>query len=892
MRNARPIGRRRRLVLQLLLLQHISLTILISASDYFCGTSWVDAMNYCWAPCPSGENSECASIDPDYECQGFTGCTAKLLLTDPPSGSPSRRPTARPTTQKPTNPLTDSPTGRPTTLSPTTTSPTSSPTAKVYTAGPSVSPTIKPYEQRVGATFLPSDLTSMSRSYGLIFDIATAASSPAVSVHQIELYTVSQNVTLDYEVLLRKGTWHGKEGALRRYTRVASGTVTVPPKRRVRREPQPLLLPRFDDPIKFDSDTRYAIYVTVSEKTLLYAPSSMPPMSDGPVSSIKELEGPTEDKVVLATSDELVLYEGAAVLAYPFLDARDSIWYRMPRGLVGSIRYHRDPCMGATTWEECEETRPPSPSGGVASKPTSSSGKGFGSGFGSGFMSPPSVAGATGEGLLPNDPLAPSVAPSASDAPSEKTVKANLILTFEFPQTGDETSAVLPGPVEVEAFETTVVDFFTGRDVLEANEVRVGNCKVHYQQFLVSDEDEEEEEEEENETTEGWRRGLQNGGFVVGGFAPIEQPAEQQQQPTQQVPSPEPPSEEQDGAAADAERQPQEDEATAVDQGSEDANGEGQRLNATEPLASVPPPTTDYQPPLYEPQPQKPPHRTLELTLILSLRSTPLPLKITAELLSSELRGNKAEFMELLTESPPSSSSSSSLFSGYFASASDMPTVLAVDEVTDPPTSRPTSSPTVTATLPEEDDSIDTTLLAVFVVLLMWCGSTAYGIRHVFRARRLRRLARIRQFVSNATASGYMGTRIYDDERKDVDVGKDEEDSFRENGEVGEKKSRRDRKGRDRDRKGRDRKGRDRKGERKKNRKSRRKDPSTKRSNGHGRRSRRSSNGAGARDRMDSQENFDDLSSMVDSYRESSDEYISEGEVEELSEEDEENDLI
>ncbi|EJK56909.1 hypothetical protein THAOC_23109, partial [Thalassiosira oceanica] len=257
------------------------------------------------------------------------------------------------------------------------------------------------------------------------------------------------------------------------------------------------------------------------------------------------------------------------------------------------------------------------------------------------------------------------------------------------------------------------------------------------------------------------------------------------------------------------------------------------------------------------------------LTLILSLRSTPLPLKITAELLSSELAGHKAEFLGLLAES--SSSSPPSLFSGYFASASDMPTVLAVDEVTDPPTSRPTSSPTATATLPEVDDSIDATLLAVVVVVLAWCGSTAYGIRHVFRARRLRRLARIRRFVSSATASGYMGTRIYDDEEKDLAGAEDGGDSsrenggdsFRENGGAGRKKSRRDLKESRRRKK------------KRRSKSSRRKDPSTKRSNGHGRRSRRSSNGVGARDGMDSQENFDDLSSMVDSYRESSDEYYS-----------------
>mmetsp|Transcript_14335 Transcript_14335/g.31447 ORF Transcript_14335/g.31447 Transcript_14335/m.31447 type:complete len:963 (-) Transcript_14335:75-2963(-) len=125
------------------------------SSDYFCGKSWVDAMTHCRVPCPSGENSECADIDPDYECQGFTGCSqAKLLLTDPPSGSPSKRPTSNPTTLKPTNPLTDSPTGRPTTASPTPSRTTfedaaedPSETESVdYSEGSIVSPTKKPID--------------------------------------------------------------------------------------------------------------------------------------------------------------------------------------------------------------------------------------------------------------------------------------------------------------------------------------------------------------------------------------------------------------------------------------------------------------------------------------------------------------------------------------------------------------------------------------------------------------------------------------------------------------------------------------------------------------------------------------------------------------------------
>ena len=51
--------------------------------------------------------------------------------------------------------------------------------------------------------------------------------------------------------------------------------------------------------------------------------------------------------------------------------------------------------------------------------------------------------------------------------------------------------------------------------------------------------------------------------------------------------------------------------------------------------------------------------------------------------------------------------------------------------------------------------------------------------------RCLQRLDRIREFVSNAAANRYMGTRIYDDEDKDLDGWDEEVDGSTENVGVG-----------------------------------------------------------------------------------------------------------
>mmetsp|Transcript_34130 Transcript_34130/g.82534 ORF Transcript_34130/g.82534 Transcript_34130/m.82534 type:complete len:380 (-) Transcript_34130:329-1468(-) len=78
----------------------------------YCGKTWTDAYNSCWLACPTGKDSECADLGPDYECQSFSACHERLqggrVIPTPPATAtvaateaPTERPTISPT-NKPT----------------------------------------------------------------------------------------------------------------------------------------------------------------------------------------------------------------------------------------------------------------------------------------------------------------------------------------------------------------------------------------------------------------------------------------------------------------------------------------------------------------------------------------------------------------------------------------------------------------------------------------------------------------------------------------------------------------------------------------------------------------------------------------------------------------------
>ena len=78
---------------------------------------------------------------------------------------------------------------------------------------------------------------------------------------------------------------------------------------------------------------------------------------------------------------------------------------------------------------------------------------------------------------------------------------------------------------------------------------------------------------------------------------------------------------------------------------------------------------------------------SLEVTLVIYILYSPLPLLITQELLQTLILGNKTLLISSLRNN--------TILSSYFRNLDSIPSVLLVDNVTDAPTMSPTLSPTV-----------------------------------------------------------------------------------------------------------------------------------------------------------------------------------------------------
>jgi hypothetical protein len=133
--------------------------------DYYCGTDFISAGEYCALPCPSGSDSDCSNaLGPEYVCFYFTGCAEKIangfvpesLATegaDVSTPAPIETTVVTPApvetsvvTPAPTNAVeTEQPTPVPTaaaveTESPTVVVETPAPTAEAETSAPTPSP--------------------------------------------------------------------------------------------------------------------------------------------------------------------------------------------------------------------------------------------------------------------------------------------------------------------------------------------------------------------------------------------------------------------------------------------------------------------------------------------------------------------------------------------------------------------------------------------------------------------------------------------------------------------------------------------------------------------------------------------------------------------------------
>ncbi|KAL7465041.1 hypothetical protein ACHAXS_005369 [Conticribra weissflogii] len=307
------------------------------------------------------------------------------------------RATARPT-PKPTLYPTETPT-----LGPTV-DPTSSPTT---------SPTLS-LEQTLRVGF-GEDLYGMTgRAFGSIFEVKTRRNAPTVVVQGFDIYTAAPTGSkLFYTIWTIEGTWLGFDGKLDSYTKIAEGEVESAgecvPKNSVevddstnststttlatggnatanhftnttnsfnedRNELSPengeditasmtaktsfgevecnftqIPLAHFQPVHILGNGKSRSFYITLRSRDMIFSPGS-------------GTDGDTDFKVI-NSSPEIEVYEGAVGLIYLFGQEIDSAIsfssFRMPRGFLGQVHYHRSPCLDGSTETWPCETRAP-----------------------------------------------------------------------------------------------------------------------------------------------------------------------------------------------------------------------------------------------------------------------------------------------------------------------------------------------------------------------------------------------------------------------------------------------------------------------------------------------------------------------------------------------------
>ena len=480
------------------------------------------------------------------------------------------------------------------------------------------------------------------------------------------------------------------------------------------------------DPIQIDGGgtDRRAIYVTLSKRNMLYQRSSEP-METEAISSIEEVEtqSVTEDTIILASTDHLVVYEGAAVMAYPFKEAKESIFYRIPRGFVGRIEYDREPCelvpvmdasgnvtgevMSVQKWDECTEgTKAPRPTVNptIWVKPT-------------GLMSPPPTKMPTEKpvpaALTPNEPvivgvpttspiLSPTASPSISIPPTIFIMKSYLIITFNNIRQGRVMDAR-----EQNSFEKSIVSFLNRQGAVKANEVDIQGANIWYQQTYTTEEREQAQKGKKKRPSS--RSNNNNGdGRVL-----------------------------QEGGSS---------ETTAAEAASEESSisdSSGQ-LAGTDLIVPSPPAAAPL----------------LEVTVIISVESSPLPQKITSQLFETMIRNSKTEFLASLKDV--------GALSDLFARTNDIPIVLSVERVTTAPTMRPTRDPMVEVGLEEDAPGLfsSTLMIILLVVGLVWIGLVFVTFSKIKKARRIMKIQYQRRFLGEDSFKAPYHGMVYDDEKK------------------------------------------------------------------------------------------------------------------------------
>jgi hypothetical protein len=342
-----------------------------ATEDYYCGASWMEARDECRVPCPSRLDEECPQ-DPDPQsCYAATGCIDRPSSTSldvevricsvyiPQVGStwitPSdldrevtgilRRQESRvvQTLTASSSSFFDALTG--------IAAISNEDVAESPSEVPSESPT-RPIDVAI-ETYLDS---RPSGSYGLFFTLKTHVNVSSLLLTGMSFLTPHEG-DLEYEVYSRVGPYQGYEGYLDHWELTAKGQTVgrgLQEFTRVWNE---------DDLVKDDDTLGYLGFVPVhvpgngglrSFYITMTKAFTMDGLMAVPVSFSSSKEAENEGKYkyeVIVSNRELEIVEGDGVLEYPAPKNRNAVndmYYRRPRGFIGSFEYTRDACYPTT----------------------------------------------------------------------------------------------------------------------------------------------------------------------------------------------------------------------------------------------------------------------------------------------------------------------------------------------------------------------------------------------------------------------------------------------------------------------------------------------------------------------------------------------------------------
>eukprot|EP00571_Detonula_confervacea_P003890 CAMPEP_0172324554 /NCGR_PEP_ID=MMETSP1058-20130122/51645_1 /TAXON_ID=83371 /ORGANISM="Detonula confervacea, Strain CCMP 353" /LENGTH=576 /DNA_ID=CAMNT_0013040857 /DNA_START=150 /DNA_END=1877 /DNA_ORIENTATION=- len=213
-------------------------------------------------------------------------------------------------------------------------------------SSPSESPT-RSYDQTLDIRIDPRP----TGSYGIVFNVKTPPGGNSILLTSMSFVTLHEG-KLEYEIYSKLGPFERFVGRTNMFDLVASGQTTgMGPKAYTRALEEDTVVNGVQyvgfKPVHVLGDRgQRSFYISMTKTFLADDGSPIPILFSYPISGT---EGEREYEVV-ASNEELEVYEGDGVLEYPWPKEKDGIYYRRPRGFIGSFDYDRSPCLPNTNF--------------------------------------------------------------------------------------------------------------------------------------------------------------------------------------------------------------------------------------------------------------------------------------------------------------------------------------------------------------------------------------------------------------------------------------------------------------------------------------------------------------------------------------------------------------